>query len=95
MELIEELEPVRRNIYGGAVGYLDAAGDLDMAIAIRTAVMIDGVAYVQAAAGVVADSVPALEEKETQNKARAVLQAIATAETLTPLPTHRPARDDR
>jgi anthranilate synthase component 1 len=82
MELIDELEPVRRNVYGGAVGYLDAAGDLDMAIAIRTAVMRDGQAYVQAAAGVVADSVPALEEQETRNKARAVLQAIATAETL-------------
>jgi anthranilate synthase component 1 len=85
MELIEELEPVRRGIYGGAVGYLDAAGDLDMAIAIRTAVMRDGVAHVQASAGIVADSVPALEEKETQNKARAVLQAIATAETLAPV----------
>ncbi|MEO9137897.1 MAG: anthranilate synthase component I [Jatrophihabitans sp.] len=82
MELIDELEPVRRNVYGGAVGYLDAAGDLDMAIAIRTAVMRDGVAYVQAAAGVVADSIPAQEEQETRNKARAVLQAIATAETL-------------
>ena len=82
MELIDELEPVRRGVYGGAVGYLDAAGDLDMAIAIRTAVMRDGMAYVQAAAGVVADSVPALEEQETRNKARAVLQAIATAETL-------------
>lgn len=85
MELIEDLEPVRRGIYGGAVGYLDAAGDLDMAIAIRTAVMRDGVAHVQASAGIVADSVPALEEQETQNKARAVLQAIATAETLQPL----------
>jgi anthranilate synthase component 1 len=82
MELIEELEPVRRGVYGGAVGYLDAAGDLDMAIAIRTAVMREGTAYVQASAGVVADSVPALEEQETRNKARAVLQAIATAETL-------------
>jgi anthranilate synthase component 1 len=82
MELIDELEPVRRNVYGGAVGYLDAAGDLDMAIAIRTAVMRDGKAYVQAAAGIVADSVPANEEQETLNKARAVLQAIATAETL-------------
>jgi anthranilate synthase component I len=82
MELIDELEPVRRNVYGGAVGYLDAAGDLDMAIAIRTAVMRDGKAYVQAAAGIVADSVPAYEEQETRNKARAVLQAIATAETL-------------
>ncbi len=82
MELIDEFEPVRRGVYGGAVGYLDAAGDLDMAIAIRTAVMTGGAAYVQASAGVVADSVPALEEKETRNKARAVLQAIATAETL-------------
>ncbi|MFN2517698.1 MAG: anthranilate synthase component I, partial [Jatrophihabitantaceae bacterium] len=85
MELIDGLEPVRRGIYGGAVGYLDAAGDLDMAIAIRTAVMRDGVAYVQASAGIVADSVPALEEQETWNKARAVLQAIATAETLRPV----------
>ena len=88
MELIDELEPVRRGVYGGAVGYLDAAGDLDMAIAIRTAVMRDGDAYVQAAAGVVADSVPALEEQETRNKARAVLQAIATAETLRPRRDH-------
>lgn len=84
MELIDELEPVRRGVYGGAVGYLDAAGDLDMAIAIRTAVMRGGSAYVQASAGIVADSDPALEEQETQNKARAVLQAIATAETLRP-----------
>jgi anthranilate synthase component 1 len=82
MELIDELEPVRRGIYGGAVGYLDAAGDLDMAIAIRTAVMRGGKAYVQASAGIVADSIPANEEQETRNKARAVLQAIATAETL-------------
>jgi anthranilate synthase component 1 len=82
MELIEEFEPVRRGVYGGAVGYLDAAGDLDMAIAIRTAVMRDGRAHVQASAGVVADSVPANEEQETQNKARAVLQAIATAQTI-------------
>jgi anthranilate synthase component I len=85
MELIDEFEPVRRGVYGGAVGYLDAAGDLDVAIAIRTAVMRDGVAYVQASAGIVADSVPRLEELETRNKARAVLQAIATAETLRPV----------
>ena len=84
MELIDELEPVRRGVYGGAVGYLDAAGDLDMAIAIRTAVMRGGTAYVQASAGIVADSVPPNEEAETRNKARAVLQGIATAETLTP-----------
>jgi anthranilate synthase component 1 len=82
MELIEQLEPVRRGVYGGAVGYLDSAGDLDMAIAIRTAVMRDGVAYVQASAGIVADSIPANEEAETRNKARAVLQAVATAETM-------------
>jgi anthranilate synthase component I len=85
MELIDELEPVRRGIYGGALGYLDPAGDLDVAITFRTAVMRDGVAYVQAGGGVVADSVPGLEEMETRNKARAVLQAIATAETLRPV----------
>jgi anthranilate synthase component 1 len=84
MELIDELEPVRRGVYGGAVGYLDAAGDLDMAIAIRTAVIRDGTAYVQASAGIVADSDPAAEEQETRNKARAVLQALATAGTLAP-----------
>ena len=84
MQLIDELEPVRRGVYGGAVGYLDAAGDLDMAIAIRTAVVRDGTAYVQASAGIVADSDPAAEEQETRNKARAVLQALATAGTLAP-----------
>ena len=86
MEIIDELEPVRRGVYGGAVGYLDAAGDLDMAIAIRTAAVRDGTAYVQASAGIVADSSPAAEELETRNKARAVLQALATAATLTPPP---------
>lgn len=85
MELIEQFEPVRRGIYGGSVGYLDAAGDLDMAIAIRTAIMREGIAYVQAAGGVVADSLPHREEMESRNKARAVLQALATAETLRPL----------
>ena len=85
MEIIDELEPVRRGVYGGAVGYLDAAGDLDMAIAIRTAVIRDGIAHVQASAGIVADSRPELEEQETRNKARAVLQAIATAQTLRPV----------
>jgi len=82
MQLLEGIEPVRRGIYAGAVGYFDSAGDMDLAIAIRTAVMVDGTAYVQAGAGVVADSIPANEEAETRNKARAVLQAIATAETL-------------
>ena len=85
MQLLEEFEPVRRGIYAGAVGYFDSAGDMDLAIAIRTAVMTGGRAYVQAGAGVVADSVPELEELETQNKARAVLQAIATAETIHPV----------
>ncbi len=82
MELIEQMEPVRRGIYAGALGYMDPAGDIDMAICFRTAIMRDGHAYVQAGAGIVADSIPALEEQETRNKARAVLQAIATAETL-------------
>lgn len=82
MELIEELEPSRRGIYGGAVGYLDFADDIDVAIAIRTAVLRDGVAYVQAGAGIVADSDPAIEEAETRHKAQVVLQAIATAESL-------------
>lgn len=84
MELIEELETSRRGLYGGIVGYLDFAGDADTAIAIRTALMKDGTAYVQAGAGVVADSDPVYEELETRNKAAAVLRAIAAAETLTP-----------
>ena len=84
MEIIEELEPVRRGVYGGAVGYLDSTGELDMAIAIRTAVLREGTAYVQASAGIVADSDPVAEEKETRNKARVVLHALATAETLAP-----------
>jgi anthranilate synthase component 1 len=84
MELIEELEPVRRGLYGGVVGYLDFAGDADTAIAIRTALMRDGVAYVQAGGGIVADSDPAAEDDETLNKAGAVLAAIATAQTMAP-----------
>ncbi|MEV0717689.1 anthranilate synthase component I [Asanoa sp. NPDC050611] len=82
MEIIEELEPTRRGVYGGTVGYLGFGGDLDMAIAIRTALIRGGVAYVQAGAGIVADSDPAAEERETQNKAAAVLAAISAAETL-------------
>jgi anthranilate synthase component I len=80
MEIIDELEPVKRGVYGGAVGYISWAGDMDTAIAIRTAVIKDGRLYVQAGAGVVADSVPALEWKETLNKARAVFRAAAMAE---------------
>ncbi|MCU1621806.1 MAG: trpE [Frankiales bacterium] len=82
MEIIESLEPVRRNLYGGCVGYLGATGDMDMAIAIRTAVLHDGRAVVQAGAGLVADSDPAAEYAECENKAAAVLRAIAAAETL-------------
>ncbi|SNR33432.1 anthranilate synthase component I [Blastococcus mobilis] len=86
MEIIESLEPTRRALYAGTVGYVDASGDMDMAIAIRTAVLHQGRAYVQAGAGVVADSDPATEEAETRHKARAVLSAIATAEGLRELP---------
>jgi anthranilate synthase component 1 len=86
MEIIESLEPTRRALYAGTVGYVDASGDMDMAIAIRTAVLHDGHAYVQAGAGVVADSDPATEEAETRHKARAVLSAIAAAEGLRELP---------
>ncbi|MFE3546148.1 anthranilate synthase component I [Nocardia sp. NPDC059177] len=82
MELIEELEPTRRGIYGGVVGYLDFAGDADTAIAIRTALLKDGTAYVQAGAGVVADSDPIAEDTEARNKAMAVLKAVAAAQTL-------------
>jgi anthranilate synthase component 1 len=84
MELIEELEPTRRGVYGGIVGYLDFAGDADTAIAIRTALVRDGVAYVQAGGGIVADSDPVAEDNETLNKAGAVLAAIATAQTMSP-----------
>ncbi len=85
MEIIEELEPTRRGLYGGAVGYLDFAGDLDLAIAIRTALLRDGIAYVQAGGGIVADSDPEAEDTETRNKAAAVLQAVAVAGTLRPV----------
>ncbi len=81
MEIIDQLEPAKRGIYGGAVGYLSWAGDMDTAIAIRTAVIKDGVVYVQAGAGIVADSVPALEWDETMNKARGMLRAIAMVES--------------
>ncbi|MGW6688970.1 anthranilate synthase component I [Streptomyces sp. NPDC054961] len=82
MQIIEELEPTRRGLYGGCVGYLDFAGDSDTAIAIRTALLRDGTAYVQAGAGVVADSVPELEDAECRNKAAAVLRAVAAANRL-------------
>ncbi|WP_024443095.1 anthranilate synthase component I [Mycobacterium sp. UM_WGJ] len=82
MELIEEVEKTRRGLYGGVVGYLDFAGNADFAIAIRTALMRSGTAYVQAGGGVVADSNGPYEYTEASNKARAVLAAIAAAETL-------------
>ena len=80
MEIIDELEPSKRGVYAGAVGYLGFNGDMDLAIAIRTAVLKDGKLYVQAGAGIVADSVPASEWTETQNKARAVLRAAEMAQ---------------
>ncbi|MDB5838778.1 MAG: Anthranilate synthase [Herminiimonas sp.] len=75
MEIIDELELTKRGVYGGAVGYLSFGGEMDLAIAIRTGVIKDGTLYVQAAAGIVADSVPEMEWQETENKARAVLRA--------------------
>ena len=80
MEIIDELEPSKRGIYGGAVGYLGFNGDMDLAIAIRTAVIKDGRLFVQAGAGIVADSVPKSEWTETQNKARAILRAAEMAQ---------------
>jgi anthranilate synthase component 1 len=80
MEIIEELEPVKRGIYAGAIGYLSWAGNMDTAIAIRTAVVKDYAVHVQAGGGIVADSVPETEWEETMNKARALLRAVTLAE---------------
>ncbi|MGM0535805.1 MAG: anthranilate synthase component I [Pseudomonadota bacterium] len=80
LEIIDELEPVKRGIYSGAVGYLSWHGNLDTAIAIRTAVIKDGQLHIQAGAGIVADSVPAMEWQETLNKGRALFRAVAMAE---------------
>ncbi|SDS75724.1 anthranilate synthase, component I [Friedmanniella luteola] len=85
MEIIDGLEVSRRALYGGVVGYLDFAGDADAAIAIRTALLKDGTAYVQAGGGIVADSDPPTEDQESQNKAAAVVRAISVAQTFTPL----------
>ena len=79
MEIIDELEPVKRGFYGGAIGYLSYSGDLDTCIHIRTVVVKDGVAYVQAGGGVVADSDPAYEYRETIAKAGAVFDAMRLA----------------
>ena len=83
MAIIDELEPVRRGLYGGCVGYFDFAGNFDAAIAIRTALIKDNVAYVQAGGGLVADSVPETEYVECVNKAAAVIRAVSAATTLT------------
>ncbi|MDA3920619.1 MAG: anthranilate synthase component I [Salinisphaera sp.] len=80
MEIIDEIETVKRGVYGGAVGYLAGNGSMDLAIAIRTAVLKDGEIHVQAGGGIVADSVPTTEWEETMNKARAVMKAAAIAE---------------
>ncbi len=80
MEIIDELEPVKRGIYSGAVGYLSWNGNMDTAIAIRTAVIKDDILHIQAGAGIVADSIPRLEWKETMNKGRAVFKAVELAE---------------
>jgi anthranilate synthase component 1 len=82
MQIIEDNEPTRRGIYGGTIGYLDFTGNIDTCIAIRTAVIKGGVAYVQAGAGIVADSDPRMENQECLNKAAAVLGAIATANAM-------------
>ncbi|MBV8621666.1 MAG: anthranilate synthase component I [Curvibacter sp.] len=80
MELIDQLEPIKRGLYGGACGYISFAGDMDVAIAIRTGIIKDQTLYVQAAAGVVADSVPEMEWRETEHKARALLRAAELVE---------------
>ncbi len=80
MEIIDELEPEKRGLYGGACGYLSFGGEMDMAIAIRTGIIKDGMLYAQAAAGIVADSIPENEWIETENKARAVLRAAEQAQ---------------
>ena len=79
MEIIAELEPLKRGVYSGAIGYLGWNGNMDTAIAIRTAVIKDEVLYIQAGAGIVADSVPKYEWKETMNKARAMFKAVEMA----------------
>jgi anthranilate synthase component 1 len=84
IELIDTLEPARRGVYGGVIGYLDLAGNADLAIAIRTAVIHRGVASVQAGAGIVADSDPATEYEETRNKAAAAVRAVQVAAGLRP-----------
>ena len=80
MEIIDELEPLRRGLYGGCVGYLDFAGNLDFCIAIRTIVMVGRRTFIQAGAGIVADSNPTAEYEETRDKAKALVRALELAE---------------
>ena len=82
IELLADMEGTRRGAYGGAIGYLDVTGNMDMCIGIRMAVLMDGIVTVRAGAGIVADSVPAMEYEETINKAKAVMEAIRIADTL-------------
>ncbi|MFB3142149.1 MAG: chorismate-binding protein, partial [Acidobacteriota bacterium] len=82
MEIIQELEPTQRGIYAGAIGYLDYSGNLDTCITIRTVVLQDGRAYLQAGAGIVADSVPEFEDKECYSKAEALFRALELGEEL-------------
>ena len=91
MEIIDELEPVKRGIYSGAVGYISWSGNMDTAIAIRTAVIKDGQLYIQAGAGIVYDSVPENEWAETMNKGRAIFRAVALAQA--GLPARDPCGD--
>ena len=81
MQIIDELEPHRRGPYGGAIGYIDFCGNMDTCIALRTLVLKGQTAYLQAGAGIVADSVPEIEREETLNKAMGLLRALEIAET--------------
>ena len=81
IEIIRGLEPTERGVYSGAVGYFDYSGNMDMCIAIRTLVLENGIAKIQAGAGIVADSVPELEFEETVNKAKVLLRALEIAES--------------
>ena len=89
MEIIDELEPVKRGVYAGAVGYLSWSGNMDTAIAIRTAVIKNNTLHIQAGAGIVYDSVPEMEWQETMNKARAIFRAVAMAEAGLETSKHR------
>ncbi len=95
MEIIDELEPLRRSFYAGCIGYLDGRGDVDTCIALRTALVKDGMMYVQAGAGIVADSDPAAEYKECCNKARALIDAAEQAVTAHQPQADQPSSQDR